>query len=100
MMALVSGVGFTNRSMRLAPLFGAFLLLTFAATASYGGEGSQPAGLDSAEQPNFFIALFLNLFNSRALLNLLSQPEFELAAFLALNIIVFTETGLLIGFFL
>jgi membrane-associated protein len=39
-------------------------------------------------------------FDSRGMLNLLSRPEFEVAAFLALNLIVFVETGLLIGFFL
>src|SRR5262245_55748628 len=40
----------------------------------------------------------LNLFNSQALLAVLSRPEFMVAAFVALNLIVFTETGLLIGF--
>ena len=44
--------------------------------------------------------VFLNLFNSQALMATLAQPEIMLAAFVALNIIVFTETGLLIGFFL
>lgn len=44
--------------------------------------------------------VFLNLFNSQALMATLGQPEITLAAFIALNIIVFTETGLLIGFFL
>ena len=44
--------------------------------------------------------VFLNLFNSQALMQTLGQPEIMLAAFIALNVIVFTETGLLIGFFL
>jgi membrane-associated protein len=36
----------------------------------------------------------------KTLLELLSQPGIEMAALVALTIIVFTETGLLIGFFL
>src|SRR5262245_66269127 len=44
--------------------------------------------------------VFLNLFNSQELMRILGQPEITLAAFIALNLIVFTETGLLIGFFL
>jgi membrane-associated protein len=42
----------------------------------------------------------VNLFNSQALMEVLTRPEFMVAAFVALNLIVFTETGLLIGFFL
>jgi membrane-associated protein len=44
--------------------------------------------------------VFLNLFNSKALMAVLDRPEMTIAAFVALNLIVFTETGLLIGFFL
>src|SRR5262245_33837235 len=44
--------------------------------------------------------VFLNLFNSQALMATLAKPEMTAAAFIALNVIVFTETGLLIGFFL
>lgn len=44
--------------------------------------------------------VFLNLFNSEQLMATLAKPEITLAAFIALNIIIFTETGLLIGFFL
>jgi membrane-associated protein len=44
--------------------------------------------------------VFRNLFNSEALMLTLSQPEITLAAFIALNLIVFCETGLLVGFFL
>ena len=44
--------------------------------------------------------VFLNLFNSQELIKTLAKPEIMLAAFIALNVIVFTETGLLIGFFL
>jgi membrane-associated protein len=44
--------------------------------------------------------IFMHLFNSRELLETLGRPEFTLAAFIVLNLVVFTETGLLIGFFL
>ena len=42
--------------------------------------------------------IFLNLFNSRELLEILSRPNFVAAAFVALNLVVFTATGLLVGF--
>jgi membrane-associated protein len=41
-----------------------------------------------------------HLFNSQELMATLSQPGYVIAAFLVLNLIVFTETGLLVGFFL
>jgi len=41
-----------------------------------------------------------NLFSMQALTDTLKQPGFTIAAFVALNLVVFTETGLLIGFFL
>jgi membrane-associated protein len=44
--------------------------------------------------------VFANLFNSPELIKVLERPEMVVAAFVALNLIVFTETGLLIGFFL
>jgi membrane-associated protein len=39
-----------------------------------------------------------HLFSSQDLLNTLGKPEFTLAAFVVLNLVVFTETGLLVGF--
>jgi membrane-associated protein len=45
-------------------------------------------------------AILATLFNSREFLETLGRPEFTVAAFIVLNLIVFTETGLLIGFFL
>lgn len=67
------------------------------ALASVPGEiNHSPA----TEQPGFLYQVFLNLFNSRGLMETLGQPEYTIAAFLVLNAIVFTETGLLIGFFL
>ncbi len=44
--------------------------------------------------------LALVLFNSQELMRILSRPDFLVATFLMLNLIVFTETGLLVGFFL
>src|SRR5262245_53603473 len=44
--------------------------------------------------------VFANLFNSKALMEVLARPEMTVAAFVALNLVVFTETGLLVGFFL
>jgi membrane-associated protein len=41
-----------------------------------------------------------HLFSSRELLATLQQPGFTVAAFLVINLVVFTETGLLVGFFL
>jgi len=40
------------------------------------------------------------LFNSQALMETLKRPDFLVATFVMLNLIIFTETGLLIGFFL
>jgi len=44
--------------------------------------------------------VFRNLFNSPELMRTLAKPEIMLAAFIAINLIIFTETGLLVGFFL
>jgi len=41
-----------------------------------------------------------SFFDRQALMTTLARPEIMLAAFIAVSIIVFTETGLLIGFFL
>jgi len=44
--------------------------------------------------------VFVNLFNTPQLMATLGQPEITVAAFIALALIIFTETGLLVGFFL
>ncbi len=54
----------------------------------------------SAEGENFFLQIFNNLFNSRQLMEILGKPQYTLLSFVALNLIVFVETGLLVGFFL
>lgn len=57
---------------------------------------------EPAARGNFLQQLFHDIFtfDSRGLMATLSQPEYTIAAFIALNVIVFVETGLLIGFFL
>ena len=54
----------------------------------------------TAEEDHFFIQVINNLFNSRKLMEILGKPKYTLLAFVALNLIVFVETGLLVGFFL
>ncbi|MBM4071782.1 MAG: DedA family protein [Planctomycetes bacterium] len=49
---------------------------------------------------SFVMQVIDNLFNMRELMKVLGRPEYTIAAFLVLNLIVFVETGLLIGFFL
>jgi membrane-associated protein len=49
---------------------------------------------------DFFGEVFGNLFNSPALMETLGKREYAIASFIILNLIVFTETGLLVGFFL
>jgi len=65
-------------------------------------DSSPPSSTQSGDdaKPGFWVQIAQNLFNSRALLDILKQPEFMVLAFVALNVIVFVETGLLIGFFL
>jgi membrane-associated protein len=41
-----------------------------------------------------------HLFSSQELIATLGRPEYTIAAFVVLNLVVFTETGLLVGFFL
>ena len=49
---------------------------------------------------HLFMEVVTNLTNPEAWRNALSDPNVTLAAFIVLNLIVFTETGLLFGFFL
>jgi membrane-associated protein len=56
------------------------------------------ADADGAETPNFFIQVLQNLFNSQGLVDIFRQPGVMIPAFVVLNLIVFVETGLLIGF--
>jgi membrane-associated protein len=61
---------------------------------------AKPPAAAAADEDGFFWAVLKNLFNSRELMRILGKPEYTLLAFVALNLIVFTETGLLLGFFL
>jgi membrane-associated protein len=89
----------TRLASRLVLLW---LLLALLATARPAfAEAAPPAAAPAAaegEAPGFFWQVLRNLFNSRALMEILGRPEYAVAAFVALNIIVFVETGLLVGF--
>lgn len=55
-----------------------------------------------SEDAGFLNELFRSifLFDTRGLMQTLGKPQYAIPAFIALNAIVFVETGLLIGFFL
>ncbi|MBI3824291.1 MAG: VTT domain-containing protein [Planctomycetes bacterium] len=59
-------------------------------------------GVANTEDDGFFGNLFRNifLFDSDGLFATLQKPTYAIPAFVALNVIIFVETGLLIGFFL
>jgi membrane-associated protein len=59
---------------------------------------AEPSATADAEEDGFFWAVLKNLFNSRELMKVLAKPQYTLLSFVALNLIVFTETGLLVGF--
>gem|GEM_PF-123117 len=86
-------------------MWAAVLWLFWAGAATWAQEPNQ--GAVEAAQPaeavdlwTFIKEIFSNLFNSRELMKTLGKPQFIIVAYGALNVIVFTETGLLIGFFL
>jgi membrane-associated protein len=57
-------------------------------------------GAVEEEGAGFWGELVANIFNSRRLMETLGKPHYAIPAFIALNLIVFIETGLLVGFFL
>jgi membrane-associated protein len=63
---------------------------------------AQPAFADGGdgqvETHDFFLQVFQNLFNSQGLVDTFRQPGVVVPAFIVLNLIVFVETGLLVGF--
>jgi membrane-associated protein len=75
----------------LLGIFALALLLTAVGPVWAGDE-------TKAETPDFFLQVFQNLFNSQGLVEIFRQPGVVVPAFVVLNLIVFTETGLLIGF--
>lgn len=96
----------SNSTMRLKNFWqlwaSAIVLWATLATAAAATQAELPAPSTTqpSDEPSFVIQILQNLFNSRALLEILARPEFVLAAFIALNVIVFVETGLFFGFFL
>ena len=73
--------------------------------SSFAGSGGVPCAAQTPakgfaeiqvadEQPSFFMQIVSNLFNSRGLMETLQNPRYTLAAFIALNVIVFIETGI------
>jgi membrane-associated protein len=72
------------------------ILLSAATYALAQSAAPAAAQAPATEEPGFVMLILQNLFNSRALLAILSRPEFTLTAFIALNVIVFLETGLLV----
>jgi membrane-associated protein len=75
----------------------AWLAMALMAAAAQPAIAGEPV---EGEKPSFFLQVMQNLFNSKALMETLRQPEYTVAAFILLNVIVFVETGLLLGFFL
>jgi membrane-associated protein len=69
-----------------------------AAFAQNGGV----VGVAEPVEDGFFSPIFHSIFtfDTKGLMRTLSRPEYYIAAFIVLNVIVFVETGLLIGFFL
>jgi membrane-associated protein len=91
-----------SRARTLA--YALLLLLVWQTIAApiRAGEADPPAppavSAAEPESSNFLWDVITNLFNSRELLRILGRPQFTLAAFVVLNVIVFVETGLLVGF--
>ncbi len=55
---------------------------------------------ENVSEEGFLGSLLRNIFDTRGLMHTLGKPQYAIPAFVALNVIVFVETGLLIGFFL
>jgi membrane-associated protein len=72
------------------------LLLGVVSIAQASGTGDIP------DERGFWEALFqvIITFDSNGLFQLLRRPDFAIPAIIAVNLIVFVETGLLVGFFL
>jgi membrane-associated protein len=91
------------RRWKTALRFAACVLVLWALAGVVGpalAQDGAPGGEVNAvvDKPHFVWQVLSNLFNSEGLMRTLGQPEYTVAAFLALNIIVFVETGLLVGF--
>src|SRR2546426_7944083 len=73
-------------------LLGWVALACLATSSAYAADATPAATAD--DESSFFEQVFWNLFNSRELMRILGQPQYTIAAFLVLNLIVFVETGL------
>jgi membrane-associated protein len=96
-------IGFGNKNWQrwlIWSCLGVFLLGTLAGSIFAQGEGGQIEAVEVEAKPSWWVQVLQNIFNTRELMRILGQPEYRMAAFLVLNLIVFVETGLLIGFFL
>src|ERR1043165_5896850 len=82
--------------------WGCLFAIVCSITQDWAYAQGRPGYVVSDEPDSFFGPLLHSLFtfDTRGLMVVLSRPEYTLAAFIALNVIVFVETGLLIGFFL
>ena len=76
----------------------AWVLLAVAPVLASAAETQEPPLAEQGK--SFIMQVFERLFNMKELMKVLGRPEYMIAAFLVLNLIVFVETGLLIGFFL
>jgi membrane-associated protein len=97
-MGNVLNMGQKNATRWLAFVLVVWLISATSATGLYAQEQVPTTGTVEIEEPGFFTLLITH--NSRAILETLKRPEFTLTAFILLNLIIFVETGLLIGFFL
>ncbi|MCS7046877.1 MAG: VTT domain-containing protein [Gemmataceae bacterium] len=95
-----------TRSAQVRLVFAALALWVLLATAASRAQEvpssapQMPQAQEEIDLWSFIKEVCANLFNSRALMATLGRPQYMVLAFLVLNLIVFTETGLLIGFFL
>ncbi len=80
----------------------AVIAMCSLASAACGQDANQGVIEAAPQEPGgfwvFIREILGNLFDSRALMETLGKPQYAIAAFIALNVIIFTETGLLIGF--
>jgi membrane-associated protein len=86
------------RLARLALLLWLLAALLAAAGPAYADGPPADGAAATGDEPGFVWQVLSNLFNTRALMHILGRPEYAVAAFVCLNVIVFTETGLLVGF--
>lgn len=76
------------------------MLVLIAPVAASDSAQAPPGAAAAGAQENFIRDVLGNLLNPPELMKVLGRPQYTIAAFLVLNLIVFVETGLLIGFFL